>query len=139
MYKKAVVVFFSLIGLVSLFLPFSKNVAIGCGDNSSFTNYYYDNLITYLSDFLKISSITYSNAFEFSALIIVTFSLVFSPVLFLLNKKNISLFLIVSTLLLMFIPFYNSYNFLSYGYYIVFLQQTVLLIILSKSNSNNKK
>jgi hypothetical protein len=135
MFKKTIVFIFSLIGLLSLFLPFSKNVVIGCGDNDCFTDYYFDSLIKYLFDFFKLSSITYFDIFEISALIVVIFSVLFSPVLLFLSKKIGGLLLIVLTLIIMFIPFYNSYNYLGYGYYIILLQQTVLLIVIILSKN----
>jgi hypothetical protein len=135
MHKKIVVVIFSLIGLVSLFLPFSENVVIGCGDNGSFTDYYYDSLIKSFFDFLKFPSASYSIFFEFIAFIIIVFSVVFSPILLFLNKKIVGLILIILTLIIMFIPFYNSYNYLGYGYYIIILHQTVLLIVVILSKN----
>lgn len=43
MYKKAFFVIFSLVGFVSLFLPFNKVIIISCAlDGGGFTDYYYD-------------------------------------------------------------------------------------------------
>lgn len=130
MYKKTSLFIFSLVGLISLFLPFNKSIVIGCGmDGGGSVDYYYDPFIKYLFDFFTFPSITYLDIFEFLAFILVIFSLVFSPVLLFFNRKNISLLLIVLTLGLMFISFYNSYDMLGYGYYIILLQQSVLLVL----------
>ncbi|OOV28746.1 hypothetical protein BXU11_02020 [Flavobacterium sp. LM5] len=136
MYKKAFFLIFSLVGFISLFLPFNKVIIIGCAlDGGGFTDYYYDPFIKYLVDFFTFQSITFLDVFEFLAFILVIFSLVLTPLLLFYNRKKISLLLIVLTLGLMIISLYNSYDSLVYGYYIIFLQQSVLLVltILSKN------
>ena len=138
MYKKKSLFIFSLVGLISLFLPYNKVIIIGCGiDGTGSMDYYYNSLVKYLFDFFTFSSVTYLVVFEFLALILVIFSLLFSPVLLFFNRKNVSLLLIVLTLGLMFISICNSYDMLGCGYYIILLQQSVLLvltIIIKKQN-----
>lgn len=136
MYKKAFFLIFSLVGFISLFLPFNKVIIIGCAlDGGGFMDYYYNPFIKYLVDFFTFQSITFLDVFEFLAFILVIFSLVLTPLLLFYNRKKISLLLIVLTLGLMIISLYNSYDSLGYGYYIIFLQQSVLLVltILSKN------
>jgi hypothetical protein len=136
MYKKAFFLIFNLVGFISLFLPFNKVIIIGCAlDGDGFTDYYYDPFIKYLVDFFTFQSITFLDVFEFLAFILVIFSLVLTPLLLFYNRKKITLLLIVLTLGLMIISLYNSYDSLGYGYYIIFLQQSVLLVltILSKN------
>lgn len=130
MYKKIILLGLSLLGLISLFLPFNKSIVIGCSmDGGGSVDYYYDPFIKYLFDFFTFPSITYLDIFEFLAFILVIFSLVFSPVLLFFNRKNISLLLIVLTLGLMFISIYNSYDMLGYGCYVILFQQSVLLVL----------
>jgi hypothetical protein len=138
MYKKTSLVIFSLVGLISLFLPYNKSIAIGCGlDGESSTYYYYDPFIKCLSDFFTLASFSYLDIFGFFLTILVIFSLVFSPVLLFFNRKNVSLVLIVLTVGLMIVSIYNSCDMLGYGCYVILFQQSVLLaltIIFKKQN-----
>ena len=136
MYKKAFLVIFSLVGFISLFLSFNKVIIISCAlDGGGSTDYYYDPFIKYLVEFFTFQSITFLDVFEFLAFILIIFSLLITPLFLFYNRKKISLLLIVLTLGLMIISLYNSYDSLGYGYYIIFLQQSVLLVltILSKN------
>ena len=128
MYKKIILFVFSIIGLISLFLPYNKITVIGCTfNNGCITNYYYDPFIKYLNYFFNLNSITYFDIFEFSAVIIVVISLVFSPVLLFFNKLKASLVFIALTLLLISISIYNCYDMLGYGSYIILSHQLLLL------------
>ena len=130
MYKKIILFGLSLLGLISLFLPYNKSIAIGCGlDGESSTYYYYDPFIKCLFDFFTLASFSYLDIFGFFLTILVIFSIVFSPVLLFFNRKNVSLLLIVLTLGLMLISIYNSYDMLGYGCFVILFQQSVLLVL----------
>jgi len=130
MYKKIILLGLSLLGLISLFLPYNKSIAIGCGlDGECSTSYYFDPFIKCLYDFFTLASFSYLDIFGFFLTILAIFSIVFSPVLLFFNRKNVSLLLIVLTLGLMLISIYNSYDMLGYSCYVILFQQSVLLVL----------
>lgn len=134
-YKKTILLIFSLLGIISLFLPYKRVTVVGCGKNFSSMDYYYDNLAkSIFSDF------TMSQAGLILTLlgILVIFSLSVSPILFLFNKIIISVFLIVVTLILMFICFYNLNDDLGFGYYVIIFQQITLLLYIVYSKNKSK-
>ena len=134
MYKKIILFGFSIVGIISLFLPYNKITVIGCTfDSGCITNYYYDPFIKYLHYFFKLNSLTYFDIFEFSAFIIVVFSLVFSSVLLFFNKLKASLLFVTLTLLLVSISIYNCYDMLGYGCYIILSHQLLLLAFSIKT------
>jgi len=134
MHKKIIPFIFSLLGIVSLFLPYSKVVITACGENFSSTDYYYDSFIKIILDLFSILP-SFNNLIETLLSLLVCFSVTFSSILFLLNKITISILLVILTMLLMSIAFYNLYDDLSFGYYVIFFQQIALLfyIIYSKN------
>lgn len=137
MHKKIISFIFSLLGIVSLFLPYNKVVTIGCGENFSSTDYYYNNFIEIIP-YLFRRSFIFNNLIETLLALLVCFSLTFSSILFLLNKIIISIFLIILTLLLMSFAFYNLYDILSFGYYVIFFQQIALLFYIMYSKNKIK-
>ncbi|PIF31962.1 hypothetical protein CLU81_2473 [Flavobacterium sp. 9] len=134
MHKKIISFTFSLLGIVSLFLPYNKVVITACGENFSSRDYYYDSFITIFSDFFSTLP-RLNNLIETLLLLLVCFSLSFSSILFLLNKITTSIILVILTLVIMSISFYNLHNDLGFGYYVIIFQQVALLfyIIYSKN------
>lgn len=133
MHKKIISFTFSLLGIVSLFLPYSKVVITACGENFSSTDYYYDSFIRIISDFFNTLP-RLNNLIETLLILLVCFSLTFSSILFLWNKITTSILLVIVTLILMSIAFYNLHDDLGFGYYVIIFQQIALLfyIIYSK-------
>lgn len=137
MHKKIISFIFSLLGIFSLFLPYSKVVTIACGKNYRSTDYYYDSFIKIIPDLFSTLP-SFNNLIEALLTLLVCFSLTFSSILFLLNKITISIFLVILTLLLMSISFYNSYDDLGFGYYVIFFQQIALLFYIVYSKNKSK-
>ena len=126
---------FSLLGTISLFLPYKKITIIGCGQNFSSIDYYYDNLVK--SIFIDFSMSTVGLIQTFLGILVI-FSLCISPILLLFNKIIIAVFLIVLTLVLMFISFYNLNDDLGFGYYVIVFQQIILFLYIISSKNKYK-
>ena len=132
MHKKASVIIFIIIGLVSLYLPYNKVTVIGSGlDGGDSTDYYYDSLV----DFFKSPTFNYNYVLDTLAVLIVVVSLLFSPIFSFLNRKKTAIILTLVSISFLIISFYNLNDDLGFGYYIIIIQQITLLfvIILSKN------
>ncbi|RKR10350.1 hypothetical protein C8C83_2024 [Flavobacterium sp. 90] len=129
MHKKIISFTFSLLGFVSLFLPYNKVVITACGENFRSRDYYYDSLIRFIPDFFSTLP-RLNNLIETLLILLVCFSLIFSSILFLLNKITTSILLVIVTLLIMSISFYNLHDDLGFGYYVIIFQQIALLFYI---------
>lgn len=128
MHKKIIPFIFSSLGVVSLFLPYSKTAIVGCGKNYTSTSYYYDRFIKIILDSCRLTA--FSNVIELLFALLVCFSLVFSSILFSFNRTTAPILLITLTLLLMVISFFNLQNDLGFGYYVIVFQQIILLFYI---------
>jgi len=138
MHKKTISLFFSLLGIISLFLPYNKVVVIGCGKNFSSIDYYYDSFIKSIFNFFISTHRSFNNLIEIFLSLLICFSLAFCSILFLFNKISIAIFLIILTLILMSISFYNLQDDLGFGYYVIVFQQIILLLYIIYSKNKSK-
>jgi hypothetical protein len=129
-----------LIGFISIFLPFNKESAIGCGYEASIVHSYNQNLFeAYIKnlailklDFVNILDIIFSSLFILSIII---------PVILFSYKKHIALIIInlFSLLTLLLIGFSRNFDDdLLFGYYILVSQQIVLLSLQLKIIPDNR-
>ncbi|GEM_PF-5558131 len=132
MLKKTVCFVFSFIGIISLFLPYNQDIVISCGENYSSKDYYYNSFIKFVPEFFN-SSLSFNSLIEALLLLIIYFSLVFSPILFLFDKIKTSIVFIVLTLILMSMSFFSSNDDLAFGYYVMVFHQILLLFYILKS------
>ena len=138
MHKKTISLFFSLLGIISLFLPYNKVVVIACGKNFSSIDYYYDSFIKSIYNFFISTHCSFNNLIETFLSFLICFSLAFCSILFLFNKISIAIFLIILTLILMSISFYNLQDDLGFGYYVIVFQQIILLLYIIYSKIKSK-
>lgn len=137
--EKKIFYFLYIIGILSLFIPFYENFAIGCGIDTSATTYesrylyqdYYENFKSF-----KPEIINFVGALWLSLVLI---SILFSPLFYIFKKLLLLIILNVVSVLYFVMCIVNAHEMLVYGFYILFFQQLFLLgFLIKKFLSSNK-
>ena len=132
------ILFYSLfvIGFVSIFLPFDRITIIGCGVGVSSVDYYSKSLIEVYIENLTIKKIDFVNVLSilFSTLIMLFITI---PAILFFYKKHLALIIanVLSLSFFLFLGFSRNFdNDLQFGYYILILQQIILLLLIKVKN-----
>lgn len=131
--EKKIFYFLYMIGILSLFIPFYENFAIGCGIDTSTTTYesryllqdYFENIKSFKPEFLN-----FVGALWLSLILI---SILFSPLFYIYKKLLLLIILNVVSVLYFVICIVNAHEMVVYGFYILFFQQLFLLGFLIKN------
>ncbi|MES2544501.1 MAG: hypothetical protein V4548_06430 [Bacteroidota bacterium] len=133
MKKNIIFYFISLIGVASVFLPYYESIYFACGFGINHQGFEY---VTFFQMYIESIEFFRPKLLTFIEVIwqtLVLISIVFSVIFFFYKKYIVLIYLNIISIIYFALNLFSAFDMLIYGFYILFFQQILLIIIVIKT------